>query len=74
MDYLVKHSFVIEYMQSDSFMAAKQVSNDPPEIMANQFCTDSKMLYGAIKSATRMSMPNNKYLNAQLQDKDGVKT
>jgi len=32
------------------------------------------MLYGAIKSATRMSMPNNKYLNAHLQDKDGVKT
>ena len=61
-------------MKSDSFFNAKQASKTPPEITPNQFCTDSKMLYGAIKLATRMSMPNNKYLNAHLQDKDGMKT
>jgi len=73
MDYLIEHLFVVEYIQSGSFTAAKQAAKIPLEIMPNQFCTDSKMLYRAIKSVTQMLMPNNKYLNDHMQDKD-IKT
>jgi len=74
MDYLIKHTFVIKYIKCDSFSRAKKVSHVPKDVTEQQFKTDSKILYGAIKSATCMSMPNNKYLNQHLEDKDGVKT
>jgi len=74
MDYLIDPEFIKTYISSGLFAKAKQNLPTPKSIMAIQFHHDNKVFYGAIKSATRLSMPNNQYLLANAKEHDGVTT
>jgi len=73
MDYLIDSDFM-EIYSLGSFTKAKREANVSHNITAKQFIHDNKVLYGAIKSSTRVFCPTNQYVIANSKNKDGVLT
>jgi len=62
------------YMIMGSWNKLKKIYTPPADLTPKQFHHDKKVLYGAIKSATHITNPNNKYLVIHKKDKDRVET
>jgi len=73
MDCLIDPDFMEVYSLC-SFSHAKREANVSANITAKQFIHDNKVLYGAIKSSTRVFCPTNQYVIKQNKSKDGVMT
>jgi len=75
LDYIVDPDFISTYMDhAQPWKATKKELIFLEDISLKQFMHDWKVLYGAIKSGTRISSPNNKYIVDHACDKDGVIT
>jgi len=74
LDYIVDPDFISTYVDhAQSWKSTKKELDFLKDISLKQFI-DQKVLYGAIKSGTWISSPNNKYIVDHACHKDGVIT